>query len=370
MRFRFGGAVQRRIRELAVEQARRGHQVTVFCGNDHDERLESDGVRFEHVRCATPSPFCEVELQLRVVARLRKPAMHEMNVPDVLHFHGQAEGALLSGPLGIPTVLSYDYFRFRTDHFLLPTGRSMLYWPYRSMLRRFDRLLPCSAYCARESCAHWKISTANVRILYNGVNLAQFRPDVRLGDLMRESLGLDRRVVLYVGRVCVQKGSDVLVESVRRLRRARTDFTLAVAGPIGQFGVSSDTSRWPDTIDAVGGRYLGPIEEDRLAAVYNMADVFVMPTREFEMFGMAAVEAQACGKPVVASDHGGLAETVPEEVGGRFPVGDAAALARRLDGLLSDRTLYRHCARAALANARRFDWSAICDDLQRYYVAG
>ena len=47
-----------------------------------------------------------------------------------------------------------------------------------------------------------------------------------------------------------------------------------------------------------------------------------MPTREFEMFGMAAVEALACGKPVVASDHGGLKETVPDACGGRFTPGN------------------------------------------------
>ena len=290
-------------------------------------------------------------------------------VPDVLHFHSQPEGALLSANLGIRTVLSYDYYRFRTDHLRLPTGRSVLYWPYRYMLGKFDRLLPCSAYCAQESCDHWKISRADVRILYNGVNLAQFRPDAEQGALMRHALGLEGPIVLYVGRVCPQKGSDVLVDSIRLLRQTRTDVTLVVAGPIGQFGVSSDTSRWSEAIRAVDGRYIGPVEEDRLAAVYNMADVLVMPTREFEMFGMAAVEAQACGKPVLASDHGGLRETVPEEVGGRFPVGDAPALARRLDNLLSDRRLYERCASAALANAKRYDWSSICDDLQGFYLA-
>ena len=290
-------------------------------------------------------------------------------VPDVLHFHGQPEGALLSANLGVRTVLSYDYYRFRTDHLRLPTGRSVLYWPYRFMLRKFDRLLPCSAYCAQESCDHWKISRADVRILYNGVNLAQFRPDAEQGALMRRTLGLDGPIVLYVGRVCSQKGSDVLVDSIRLLRQTRTDVTLVVAGPIGQFGVSSDGSRWSEAIRAVDGRYIGPVEEDRLAAVYNMADVLAMPTREFEMFGMAAVEAQACGKPVLASDHGGLRETVPDEVGGRFPVGDATALAQRLDNLLSDRRLYERCANAALANAKRYDWSSICDDLQGFYQA-
>ena len=67
-------------------------------------------------------------------------------------------------------------------------------------------------------------------------------------------------------------------------------------------------------ISEVGGIYLGPVQEKDLAATYNLCDVFVMPTRSIEMFGMAALEAQACGKPVVCSQHGGLPEVIsPEE---------------------------------------------------------
>ena len=70
-----------------------------------------------------------------------------------------------------------------------------------------------------------------------------------------------------------------------------------------------------------------------------MADVFVMPTRALEMFGMAAVEAQACGIPVVASDLGGLRETVPAACGARFPVGNADALATRAAGIARRSTI-------------------------------
>jgi D-inositol-3-phosphate glycosyltransferase len=93
-----------------------------------------------------------------------------------------------------------------------------------------------------------------------------------------------------------------------------------------------------------------------------------MPTRELEMFGMAAVEAQACGKPVVASDHGGLRETVPDTVGVRFPTGDAAALAARLEALLDRPGLLDTLAAGARENASRYDWPRIAQRCQEVYA--
>src|SRR5207244_1408501 len=107
------------------------------------------------------------------------------------------------------------------------------------------------------------------------------------------------------------------------------------------------------------GLYLGAVEESRLRAVYNLADVFVMPTRKSEMFGMAAVEAQACGKPVIASDHGGLQEVVPEDCGARFPVGNAEKLADEIEKLIDDPSLYASCSANALRNAAKYAWGCI-----------
>jgi hypothetical protein len=117
-------------------------------------------------------------------------------------------------------------------------------------------------------------------------------------------------VVLYVGRVCNQKGSDVLLEAVRALHERRSDLQLVIAGPVGQFGMKADPDLWVERIKGVGGVYLGAVEESRIAAIYNLTDVFVMPTR--------IAEAQACGKPFVANDCGGLREVVPTNCGGRF----------------------------------------------------
>jgi D-inositol-3-phosphate glycosyltransferase len=99
----------------------------------------------------------------------------------------------------------------------------------------------------------------------------------------------------------------------------------------------------------------------------SLADVFVMPTRRLEMFGMAAVEAEACGAPVVASDHGGLRETVPEGTGLRFAPGDSGALADRLLTLLGDPERRRRYANAAREHAARFAWDRVAADLDDAY---
>jgi glycosyltransferase involved in cell wall biosynthesis len=85
------------------------------------------------------------------------------------------------------------------------------------------------------------------------------------------------------------------------------------------------------------------------------------------MFGMAALEAQACGKPVVCSQHGGLPEVISPKSGLFFPVGDAEGLAECLWQLLQDAELYRSKAEAARSNALRFAWPRIVNDLENIY---
>src|SRR5207302_4584666 len=116
---------------------------------------------------------------------------------------------------------------------------------------------------------------------------------------------------------------------------------------------------WVARIEAAGAEYIGPVADDRLAGLFSAADIFVMPTRELEMLGMAALEAQACGTPVVASDHGGLREAVPDGVGLRFPPGDASALAASLISLLQDERKRSELEARAGANESGFVWVSL-----------
>lgn len=213
----------------------------------------------------------------------------------------------------------------------------------------------------------WNLHPEMMKVLHNGVNLDQFSPNPASGAAERTRLQIAKPVVLYVGRVCEQKGTDILIEAVRHLREQNKDIQLVIAGPIGQFGMNQDNARWLHEIGSVGGIYLGAVEEERLAGIYNLCDVFAMPTREQEMFGMAAVEAQSCGKPTVASDHGGLRETVPEMCGARFRVGDAVDLAAKIEQVLKDPSAYSARAQNARRNAMNFGWKKVVTDLFDIY---
>src|SRR5205807_1331041 len=113
----------------------------------------------------------------------------------------------------------------------------------------------------------------------------------------RRRLGLEGQIVLYLGRICRQKGTDTLLAAHELVSAQRPDVNLVLAGPVDQFGAEREHARteaWKARIAAAGAKYLGLVPDDRLRGLYNAADVFVMPTAELEMFGMAAVEAQAC----------------------------------------------------------------------------
>jgi glycogen(starch) synthase len=253
----------------------------------------------------------------------------------------------------VPTVLSYDFYAFRGA-----AGR-LFHGALRRALLGFDVLLPCSDHCRQTSMAHWDLPEARTRTLYNGVDLETFKPDPQAGARLRERLRLRGPVLVYVGRVCRQKGSDLLLEAYAALRGRHRGLELVLAGPVGQFDQQTDPERWAERIRQAGAHHLGAVDEAELPGVYNLADVFVMPTREYEMFGMAAVEAQACGRPVVASDHGGLRETVPAGCGLRFEPGSAVSLTKAIDLMLEDPGLRARLAEEGHRQARRFAWREI-----------
>ena len=352
-----GGAIQRRIMELAVRQARRGHRVHVYSPAVIDRTETRGAVPVSLFGVGNGSLRSQWHYQRRVRDAIRATAGGN----SIIHCHSTPELAWLCRNVDIPIVMSYDEYHFRR-------GRATpLYWLIRLMLRCFDRLLPVSAYCADTSAAYWRLPKGLQTIIHNGVNLEQFRPDVASGHGLRQRLRLPSPLALYVGRLNRQKGTDVLIEATRLLHDRGSAVTVVAAGPLGQFHGTPTGERWDQLLVQAGGAYLGVVDESLLPSLYNAAHVFVMPTRHLEMFGMAVIEAQATGLSVVATDHGGLRETVGGDAGGTLvPVGDAAALADAIetacrgDGGAPGRALNREFA-------SRFDWERICNDLDAVY---
>jgi glycosyltransferase involved in cell wall biosynthesis len=203
--------------------------------------------------------------------------------------------------------------------------------------------------------------------LYNGVNRHQFRRDPQASRRARRDLNLpDGPLIVYLGRVCTQKGSDLLAPLAVALRHSMPDATVVAAGPPEQF-TRTASSDLTGTLARAGVRCLGAVDETSVAGLLGAASVCVLPTRKDEMFGMAALEAIACGAPVVAAELGGI----PEAVGPcalLFPAGDATAFIDSVERLLTDRQLAENLRKEGAQHVERFEWSAIVDDCTSHYA--
>lgn len=351
---RLGGAVERRMMELAEAQARGGERVVVYSGGAETGWREHRGVSIRYLG------GCRAEFALHFIEDVARGGAP----PRVIHVHNRAEIAWLAkrARLG-PAVLSCDYHREPWRRFARLRKISKAAW--RRCLLACDRIAPVSDYCLDVYREYWDLPGGKLALIPNGVDCARFHPDADLRAEWRERLGVDERpMILYVGRLCEQKGTDLLIAAYRMLRRPAA---LVVAGPCERFG-ETGVSGLVAEVHAAGGLYLPPLDDAGMPGIYNACDIFVMPTRELEMFGMAAVEAQACGKPVVASDHGGLRETVPESAGMRFRTGDAADLVAHLEVLLRRPALMEALGAGGRRNAARYDWTRIAQRCQEVYV--
>lgn len=199
-----------------------------------------------------------------------------------------------------------------------------------------------------------------------GVDTDHFRPLSRAAARRRLSLPADGPLVLYVGRIEPLKGIDILLRAAAEMEGR---FSLLVVG-----GDSKDARRKAELerlAQEIGITervfFQDAVSHERLPLYYNAADICVVPSY-YESFGLVALEAMACGVPVVASRVGGLLETVRDgETGYLVPWRCPEPFAERLEMLLANEPLRRSLGRMARAAVERFRWSEVATRVEDVY---
>lgn len=201
-----------------------------------------------------------------------------------------------------------------------------------------------------------------------GVEHAVFSPGTQ--QAARDAVGIDGRpTILFVGRIQPLKGAALAVEALGRLRTTQAQLVI-VGGPSGRQG-QSELDRVHAAIDRYGlagrVRFKKPVPHHLLSSWYRAADVVVVPSRS-ESFGLVALEAAACGTPVVAASVGGLRTLVDHGKTGFLVNGrDPAVYATYLDQILSLPILAAELAFNAFERASTYRWSDTAAELRNLY---
>jgi D-inositol-3-phosphate glycosyltransferase len=247
----------------------------------------------------------------------------------------------------------------------------------RKVIARADRII--AATPAEEAQLEWlyKADPLKVKIIPPGVDTSHFYPIP--ADEARQFIGLapDDRMILFVGRIEPLKGVATLIQAVAclALKNLKEPVHLAVIGG----DLESITEEMSDEMvrlqrlcdELTVGKmvvFLGKRVQDTLPYYYSAAEVVVMPSH-YESFGMVALEAMACGTPVIASQVGGLAFLVQDGVTGyTVPAEDHIALCEKLTGLLGEESLRQQMGRNAAEYAQNYDWGKIAKQIVGVYT--
>ena len=217
---------------------------------------------------------------------------------------------------------------------------------YGPRVLRAAAVVTPSKHSADEAVRLLGVDPARVHVIPHGVE-AQFRPASQAAPVMSAD-----PYVLYVGAWGPQKGYAEAMEAVAALADDGHPHRLVIAGRqddwmLGRIKRVVDRARRPDLVDVAG--YV-----DDLPALYRSADALVVTSRH-EGFGLPALEAMACGTPVVGFANSAIPEVVGD--GGRLvPDGDMGALVRALAAVIDDEMVRRSLVRRGLARAANFSW--------------
>jgi D-inositol-3-phosphate glycosyltransferase len=234
-----------------------------------------------------------------------------------------------------------------------------------------DTVLASCSVEAEQISELYHAEPSRIRIVAPGVDHAFFGPGYRPQARAALGLPMDGPLLLFVGRIQPLKGVEVAVRALASLGADRPDARLAiVGGPSGPRG-DVELERMMSLVDelGLGSRvvFVPPRPHELLSTYYRAADVCLVPSRS-ESFGLVALEAAACGTPVVASDVGGLRTLVDHGRTG-FLVEDPTpeAFAAWIRQILAEPLLAERLGTGAVLRARRYTWARAASLLHDIY---
>ncbi len=382
------------VRELSRHLASRGLCVDIFTRSqsEHEPRIDGiserlPGARVIHIPAGPRAPHSKhrlVEYMNEFVEGVRAFAGEEKIEYDLLHAHywlsGVAALELQADWPGAPVVQMFHTLgamKNRVAVGLADRETERRVQAETELMQKVDRVVASTPRDLEQMVELYGAPPERIAVIPPGVDTELFHSVPRLRA--KEWIGsYNQKTVLFVGRIDPVKGLDNWFRAMRRvvevepLLRDRMCVCLVGGDVDDDEDPNSEMSRLDRLKDELGigdvVTFLGGRAQSSLPYYYSAADVVVMPSR-YESFGLAALEAMACGTPVVASDVGGLSFVVRDgETGFLVPEGDVERLAQCILAILLDPPLRERMSERAVEVAQDYAWPVIADKMLGLYA--
>ncbi len=393
------------VRETARELARRNIEVDIFTRSQSAQTLRIDpriapNARVIHVPAGPEAPVPKQDLLQHVPAFAdwmcdfaseerrglisARPQTTPASGYDVIHAH-----YWLSGLVADSLRKCWGTRFAQTFHTLAKLKNEIAQRPQemeseerlnneRYLCAAADRLTANTTVEERQLTRFYGADVSRIRIVPPGVDISRFHPIEQAYAKSVIGAPQHHRIILFAGRIEPLKGIDTLFRAIALLKHeanpAFDDLCVIVIGgdPSEQGRRDNEEMARLHALRSELGlndliTFLGARDQETLQFYYAAADCLVMPSH-YESFGMVALEAMACGTPVIASDVGGLSQLVRHNrTGLRVPSKDPLALANAARALLSDEALRRAMGHRAACVAEDYSWIRIVDKLIAVY---
>ena len=352
--------------QLSKELAKRGHEITIYASDYKSSQ--------EYI---TSIPEVEVCLfkswlnyaKFHVTPGIIKRAKKEIKQFDIIHMHNyrtfqNVVAHHYAKKYEVPYVLQArgSIPRFKTKKILKELFD--IFWGYR-ILKDANKLIFSTKLELKKCEEDINIDKNKIEIVPNGIDLSEYSNLPEKGEFRRKyRIKDDEKMILYLGRIDEIKGINLLVEAFSDLRKELDDVKLVIAGP--DDGFLSTLKRQIEDLN-IGDKVLftGPLFKKDKLRVYVDADIFVLPSK-YESFGNVAMEACACGTPVIVTDRCGIAEFVDKA--GYVVEYDKDRLRNALFKILSDEELRRRFGEEGRKLVREyFNWNNIIRKIEEVY---
>ena len=378
------------VRELTRQLGKMGIHVDVFTRSqdDHVPHVLHElgyGNRVVHVPAGPEHPIPKEELANYIpqfVEGIKYFACEKGIQYDIIHSHywmsGIAAEALSSAWGGTPIVHMFHTLGEMKNRIARSEaereGEYRIHGE-RQVLRRADRVIVATIAELTQLRFLYKADAGKMVVIPPGVDVCHFYPISPDEAKLYVGLKPDDRMILYVGRIEPLKGVDTLIQAMSCLQwKEQRPVHLAIIGgdpSASPREMSAEMARLQKLCDdlCVGQTvvFLGKRDQDKLPYYYSAAELVVMPSH-YESFGMVALEAMACGTPVIASEVGGLAYLVRDgETGFTIPDQEPDTLCEKISWLLNDRDLHAAMSQRAVEYAQDYAWEKIANQIMNVY---